>query len=110
MLNRVLLIGRLTRDPEIRYIQGEHPQAGAHFSLAVDRNYKKKDGKRDTDFFELVAWRQKAEFVSKYFKKGQQVCVEGRLQRENWTDKDDIKRTTYRIVVENCYFCDSKKT
>ena len=110
MLNRVILIGRLTKDPQLRYTQGAQPKAVANFSLAVDRNYKNSSGEKETDFFEIVAWRQKAEFVANYFTKGRLVCVEGRLQRDNWTGKDDVKRTVYRIVAENCYFCDSKKS
>jgi single-strand DNA-binding protein len=103
-------MGRLTRDPELRHTQGAEPKAVARFALAVDRNYTKPDGKRDTDFFEIETWRQKAEFVSKFYKKGQLVCVEGRLQREDWTDKDGVKRTSYRIVADNCYFAEGKKT
>jgi len=110
MLNRVVLIGRLTKDPELRHTQGSEPKAVANFSLAVDRNYKNSNGEKETDFFDIVAWRHRAEFVSNYFKKGQLVCVEGRLQRESWTGKDEVKRTVYRIVAENCYFCDSKKS
>ena len=109
MLNRIIVMGRLTRDPELRYTQGAEPIARVHFSLAVNRNYAKKDGEKETDFFDIEAWRQKAEFVSKYFKKGQLVCVEGRLRRDDWTDKEGNKRTTYKIVADNCYFAESKK-
>jgi len=110
MLNRIVLIGRLTKDPVLRHTQGNEPIAVASFSLAVDRNFKNKNGDKETDFFDIVAWRHKAYFVVKYFKKGQLVCVEGRLQRETWTSKDEAKRINYKIVTENCYFCDSKKT
>jgi single-strand DNA-binding protein len=109
MLNRVTLMGRLTKDPEVRYTKGAEPKAVASFSLAVDRNYKGQDGERQTDFFDLVAWRHKADFVQNYFKKGQLVCVEGHLQREIYEDREHVKRTVYKVVVENCYFCDSKK-
>ena len=109
MLNRTVLMGRLTHDPELRYTQGADSKAVTRFSLAVDRNFTKPDGTRETDFFEIEAWRQRAEFVSKYFYKGQLVCVEGRLQRDNWTDKDGNKTTAYRIVADNCYFAEGKK-
>lgn len=109
MLNRITLMGRLTKDPEIRYTQEAEPKAKATFGLAVDRNFNNKNGQRDTDFFDIETWQRKAEFVSKYYKKGQLVCVEGRLQRDNWTDKDGVKRTTYKIVADGCFFAESKK-
>jgi single-strand DNA-binding protein len=109
MLNRITLIGRLTRDPELHYTPGAESKARASFSLAVDRDFKNKDGNKITDFFDIVAWRKKAEFVSKYFKKGRMVYIEGRLQRDVWDDKDGKKRVTYKIIVENCYFADSRK-
>jgi len=110
VLNRITLMGRLTRDPELRHTSGAEPKAVANFGLAVDRDYKGKDGNKITDFLDIVAWRKKAEFVSKYFKKGQMVYIEGRLQRDVWHDKENIKRVSYKIMVENCYFADSKKT
>ena len=110
MLNRINLIGRLTQDPELRHIQGLDPRAVTSFGLAVDRDYRTKDGKKITDFFNIVAWHKKAEFISKYFHKGQLVYIDGRLQRDTWEDKENNKRTTYKIIVENCYFADSKKS
>ena len=110
MLNRITLMGRLTHDPQLRRTQGSDPAAVASFGLAVDRDYKNKDGNKITDFFDIVAWRKKAEFVSKYFRKGQLVYVDGRLQLDKWEDKDGNKRKTYRIVAENIYFADSKKS
>lgn len=108
MLNRILLMGRLTRDPELR-----HTQAGApvvSFSLAVDRDFKDKaSGERTTDFIDIVAWRQTAEFVSRFFTKGRMAVVEGRLQIRDWTDKDGGKRRTAEVVADNVYFGDSKK-
>jgi len=101
-------MGRLTKDPELRYTQGAEPQAIARFSLAVDRNFK-KDGEKVTDFFEIEAWRQRAEFAEKYLTKGQLVCVEGSLQQYRWEDKDKIKRQGYRIVADNIYFAEGKK-
>ncbi len=109
MLNRIILMGRLTRDPETRYTQGADPIPVASFGLAVDRDFKRKDGQKETDFFDITAWRQRADFVTKYFKKGQLVCVEGRLEREDWKDKDGGKRISYKIVVDNCYFAEGKK-
>ena len=112
MLNRITLMGRLTHDPQLRHkqIQDADHIAVANFSLAVTRDYKSKDGEKVTDFFDIVAWRQKAEFVTKYFKKGQMVYIDGRLQLDRWEDKDGNKRRTYRIVAENIYFADSKKS
>jgi len=109
MLNRITLMGRLTRDPDLRQTKGAEPQAWAVFGLAVDRDYKSKDGNKITDFFEVVAWRKKAEFISRYFKKGQLVYIEGRLQRDTWEDENKQKRSNYKIVVENCYFADQKR-
>lgn len=106
MLNKVVIMGRLTRDPELRYTQSEIPVA--RFSLAVDRNYS-KDKEKETDFFDVVAWRNQAEFVSKYFSKGQLVCVEGRLQRRSWTDKNNQTRYAYEIIAESAYFTGAKK-
>lgn len=108
MLNRILLMGRLTRDPELR-----HTQAGApvvSFSLAVDRDFKDKStGERSTDFIDVVAWRQTAEFVSRFFTKGRMAVVEGRLQIRDWTDKDGGKRRSAEVVADNVYFGDSKR-
>ena len=108
MLNRIILMGRLTRDPELRHTQTGTPVAS--FSLAVDRDFKDKStGERTTDFIDVVAWRSTAEFVSKYFTKGRMAVVEGRLQIRDWTDKDGGKRRSAEIVADNVYFGDSKR-
>lgn len=108
MLNRILLMGRLTRDPELRHTQGGAPVVS--FSLAVDRDFKDKStGERATDFIDIVAWRQTAEFVSRFFTKGRMAVVEGRLQIRDWTDKDGGKRRTAEVVADNVYFGDSKR-
>ncbi len=108
MLNRIILMGRLTRDPELRHTQSG--TAVASFSLAVDRDFKSKDGAdRQTDFIDVVAWRQTGEFVSKYFAKGRMAVVEGRLQIRDWTDKDGNKRRSAEVVADNVYFGDSKR-
>ena len=108
MLNKVFIMGRLTRDPELRRTQSG--TAVASFTLAVERDFKDKEtGARTTDFIEVVAWRQAAEFVSRYFTKGRMAVVEGRLQIRDWTDKDGNKRRTAEIVTEQVYFGDSKR-
>jgi single-strand DNA-binding protein len=107
MLNKIVLMGRLTKDPELRHTQTNTPVAG--FSLAVERNFA-REGKRETDFFDVVAWQNRAEFVSKYFAKGQLVCVEGRLQRRSWSDKNGQTRYAYEVVAESVYFAGSNKT
>lgn len=107
MLNKIFIMGRLTRDPELRRTQNGTAVAG--FALAVDRDYKNADGTKETDFIEVVAWRTTAEFVSKYFTKGRMAIVEGRLQIRDWTDKDDNKRRNAEVVADNVYFGDSKK-
>ena len=107
MLNKTFIMGRLTRDPELRRTQSG--TAVASFALAVDRDYKNADGTKETDFIDCVAWRNSAEFVSKYFAKGRMAVVEGRLQMRDWTDKDGNKRRNAEVVVENIYFGDSKR-
>ena len=108
MLNKIFLMGRLTRDPELRRTQTGTPVAS--FSLAVDRDFKDKStGERTTDFIDVVAWRQTAEFVSRYFTKGRMAVVEGRLQIRDWTDKEGGKRRTAEVVADNIYFGDSKR-
>ena len=108
MLNRIILMGRLTRDPELRRTQ--QGTAVASFSLAVDRDFKGRDsGERATDFIDIVAWRNTAEFVSKYFTKGRMAVVEGRLQIRDWTDRDGGKRRSAEVIAENVYFGDSKR-
>ena len=108
MLNKIFLMGRLTRDPELRHTQTG--TAVASFALAVDRDFKDKNsGERVADFINVVAWRQTGEFVSRYFTKGRMAVVEGRLQMRDWTDKDGNKRTAAEVVADNVYFGDSKK-
>ena len=108
MLNHIVLMGRLTRDPELRYTQSQIPVAS--FSLAVDRDFGGRDGgERQTDFIDIVAWRSTAEFVSKYFTKGSMAVVSGRLQIRDWTDKDGNKRRSAEVVADNVYFGESKR-
>lgn len=106
MLNKCFLLGRLTKDPEIRRTNGG--TAVTSFTLAVDRDFK-TNGEKETDFIDVVAWRNTAEFVSKYFSKGRMAIVEGRLQIRDWTDKNGNKRRTAEVVADNVYFGDSKK-
>lgn len=108
MLNHITLMGRLTRDPELRYTQSQTPVAS--FTLAVDRDLADRDGNRQTDFIDIVAWRGSAEFVSKYFTKGSIAAVTGRLQMRDWTDKDGNKRRAAEVVAEHVYFGESKKS
>lgn len=107
MLNKIFIMGRLTRDPELRRTQ--NGTAVTSFSLAVDRDFKNADGTNDTDFIDVVAWRNTAEFVSKYFSKGRMAVVEGRLQMRDWTDKEGNKRRNAEVLADNIYFGDSKK-
>ena len=107
MLNKIILMGRLTRDPELRRTQSG--TAVTSFSLAVDRDFKSQSGEKETDFIDVVAWRNTAEFVSKYFTKGRMAVVEGRLQLRDWTDRDGGKRRSAEVIAENVYFGDSKR-
>jgi len=108
MLNHIVIMGRLTRDPELR--RTNSGIAVASFTLAVDRDFGKTEtGERETDFIDIVAWRNTAEFVSKYFFKGRMAVVSGRLQIRNWTDKEGNKRRSAEIVADNIYFGDSKR-
>ena len=108
MLNHIVIMGRLTRDPELR--RTGSGIAVASFTLAVDRDFSGKDGgEKETDFIDCVAWRQTGEFVSKYFTKGRMAVVSGRLQIRSWTDKEGNKRRTAEVVADNVYFGDSKK-
>ena len=100
-------MGRLTRDPELRHTGSG--TAVASFSLAVDRDFKSQSGEKETDFIDIVAWRNTAEFVNKYFTKGRMAVVEGRLQIRDWTDNEGRKRRTAEVIAENVYFGDSKK-
>ena len=108
MLNHITLMGRLTKDPELRYTQSQTPVAS--FTLAVDRDFGSRDGgEKQTDFIDCVAWRQTAEFVSKYFTKGSMAVVSGRLQIRDWTDRDGGKRRSAEVVVDNMYFGESRR-
>ncbi len=108
MLNKIFIMGRLTRDPELRHTQ--NGTAVASFSLAVDRDFKNKQtGEKETDFIDVVAWRGTAEFVSRYFSKGRMAVVEGRLQLRDWTDKEGNKRRSAEVIADNIYFGDSKR-
>ena len=117
MLNRIILMGRLTRDPELRRTQSG--TAVTSFSLAVDRDFKSQNGDKETDFIDIVAWRSTAEFVSKYFTKGRMAVVEGRLHSfptrrssdliRDWTDREGGKRRSAEVVADNVYFGDSKR-
>ena len=108
MLNHITIMGRLTRDPELRYTQSQTPVAS--FTLAVDRDFGSRDGgEKQTDFIDCVAWRQTAEFVSKYFTKGSMAVVSGRLQIRDWTDRDGGKRRSAEVVVDNMYFGESRR-
>ena len=107
MLNKIILMGRLGRDPEVRYTQSGTPVAS--FSLAVDRDFvDQATGRRPTDWIEVVAWNTKAKFAQQYFRKGQLAVVEGRLQIRDWTDKDGSKRRTAEVVADQIYFAGAK--
>lgn len=103
MLNRIVIMGRLTRDPELRYTQNGTPVAS--FTLAVDRDF----GEKATDFIDCVAWRGTGEFVSKYFTKGAMAVVAGRLQMRDWTDRDGNKRRSAEVVADSIYFGESRR-
>lgn len=108
MLNHIVIMGRLARDPELRRTQTGVPVAS--FRLAVDRDFKDKTtGERATDWIDCVAWKSTGEFVSRYFTKGSLAVVDGRLQIRNWTDKEGNRRTTAEVVVDNVYFGGSRR-
>lgn len=108
-MNHIDLMGRLTRDPELRTTAAGTPVAS--FTLAVDRRYTPKDGgERTADFIDCVAWRQTGEFISKYFRKGQMLAVSGSLQIRDWTDKEGNKRRTAEVICESAYFTESKRS
>ncbi|MEY8318166.1 single-stranded DNA-binding protein [Oscillospiraceae bacterium 50-58] len=108
MLNHIVIMGRLARDPELRRTQSGVPVVS--FRLAVDRDFKDKNtGERGTDWIDVVAWRATGEFVSRYFTKGRMAVVEGRLQMRDWTDKEGNKRTSAEVVADNVYFGDSRR-
>ena len=106
-LNRIVLMGRLTRDPELRRTQSGTPVTS--FSLAVDRDFKSQSGEKETDFIDIVAWRNTAEFVCNYFTKGRMAVVDGRLQIRDWKDRDGNNRRSAEVVADNVYFGDSKR-
>ena len=108
MLNHIVIMGRLARDPELRHTQSGTPVAS--FRLAVDRDFKDKNtGERQTDWIDVVAWRSTGEFVSRYFTKGRMAAVDGRLQIRDWTDKEGNKRRSAEVVADSVYFGDSKR-
>lgn len=107
MLNRVILMGRLTKDPELK--QTPNNISVATFSLAVDRNYQSDKDNKQTDFINIVAWRHTAEFVGKYFTKGQLVAVEGSIQTRSYQDKDGNNRTAFEVVADQVYFAEKKQ-
>ena len=106
MLNKIIVMGRLTHDPELRRTGSGTPVCS--FSIACDRDFKSQSGEKETDFFDVVAWRTTGEFVSKYFTKGRMVVVEGRLQIREWQDKEGNKRRSAEINADNVYFGDSR--
>lgn len=107
MLNKITLMGRFTRDPETRFTKDN--TSVCNFALAVDRDAKNQKGEYDTDFIECVAWRHTADFIQKYFSKGQLAVVAGRLNTRDWIDKEGNKRKTTEVIVENIYFSGEKK-
>ena len=107
-MHKVILMGRLTRDPEIRYKQDAEPMAIARYSLAVERRFK-REGEQKADFIPCVAFGKQGEFAERYFRKGQMVSVVGRLQVRNWEDNEGKKRVATEVVIEEQYFAESKK-
>lgn len=108
-MNKVILMGRLTKDPEVKYVQGANTFTVARYTLAVNRRFK-RDGEPDADFIGCVVFGKSAEFVEKYLKKGQQVAINGRLQFETWTDQNGNKHYSTNVVAEEHYFCGNKTT
>lgn len=106
-MNKVILMGRLTKDPEVRYTQGANPCAIAKYTLAVNRRFK-RDNEPSADFIVCIAFGKNGEFAEKYLRKGQQIAIHGRIQTEQWEDKDKNKRYATNIIVEEHYFCGSK--
>lgn len=107
MLNKIIIMGRLTRDPEMRHTQTG--TAVASLTLACDRDFKPQNGEKETDFIDVVVWGKTAEFAANYFTKGRMAIVDGRLQVRNWQDKDGNKRKTAEVVADRMYFGDSKQ-
>lgn len=108
MMNHLTMMGRLCADPELRTTQTGIPVCS--FRIAVERGYASQNGSRETDFFNVTAWRGTAEFVKKYFAKGRMIALDGRLQTQSWTDQEGSKRVSTEIVAESVYFADSKQT
>lgn len=108
MLNEVILMGRLTRDPDVRMTQ--NGTTAANFALACERDYAPQGQDRETDFFDIVAFGKTADFAGQYFAKGQLVAVKGRLQQRDWTDKQGNKRRTTEILADRCYFAEKRQT
>lgn len=106
-MNKVILMGRLTKDPEVRYTQSGEPMAIARYTLAVNKRFKKQ-GEADADFIPCVAFGKQGEFAEKYLAKGRQIAVAGRIQVRNWEDNEGKKRVTTEVVVEEHYFAESK--
>jgi single-strand DNA-binding protein len=106
-MNRVILMGRLTKDIELKFTQSN--KAVCNFSIAVKRGFKKQGEEEKTDFFNVVAWRKVAEFCTKYFNKGQRISIEGRLETRTWEDSEGIKRHVTEVIAQNVYFADGKK-
>lgn len=107
MLNKVIIMGRLTWDPELRRTQSG--TAVTSFTMAVDRDFKSQSGEKETDFIDVVAWRNTGEFAAKYLAKGRMAAVEGRIQVRDWQDKDGNRRKSVEVVADNVYFADSKR-
>ena len=105
-MNKVILMGRLTKDPEIRYTQNNMPVAS--FSIAVNRRFTKENDEVKADFFNVIAWNKTAEFIGKYFKKGQQIIVSGKIENRNWTDQQEVKHYATDIIAEEVDFAESK--
>jgi len=107
-MNKVILMGRLTRDPEVRYTQTNNTLV-ASFSLAVNRRFAKQGEERQADFINVIAWNKTGEFCSKWFKKGQQVGVIGRIQTRNWEDENKVKHYVTEVIAEEAYFADTRR-
>ena len=107
-MNKIIITGRLSKDPVIRYTTGENKTAVASFSIAVDRRIKREGGP-DADFFDCTAWGKTAEFMEKYWKKGMKAAISGRLENESWTDKEGNKRISTKIIVDEIEFCEKKE-
>lgn len=108
MLNSISILGRLTRDPELRHTQSGN--AVCTITVAVDRDFQPKDGEKQTDFFDVVLWRHKAEFVSKYFSKGRMICVKGSMQSRKWVDKNENNRISWELQADEVYFGGDKSS